>query len=237
MKLNAAPVFCEKGFIQRSEWKWWSGLLAGILICLISLVIGVWMVLSSTVGRVSDLHIIIMILICQFFIVVSLVFLASLADTDKWSKVYLIRVKLREPWVIAFIAIALGVWCFGIIWDSLFPEALKNDSQGSVRDLQSADTRLAEIVSAVIGAPISEELLYRGFMLPPLAKTRLGFWGATIVTTLLWTATHYYSWQGSLYIMGVGFALSYLLWRTGSILPSIALHGLLNLNDVIQALY
>ena len=34
-----------------------------------------------------------------------------------------------------------------------------------------------------IGAPLSEELLFRGFLLSALAGTRLGFWGAALIAT------------------------------------------------------
>jgi membrane protease YdiL (CAAX protease family) len=228
MRLNAALIFANGVFFQRSNWKWWSALLVGTLIYLISTIMGFWMVFSSTVGRVSDLGIITMILTSQVLIIAGLVFLARWTGSDWLAKLYLVPVNLRGAWVIAFIAIALGVWCTDTIWENLFAEALKGDSQWIKEDLQSSDTRLAALALAVIGSPVSEELLFRGFMLPPLAKTRLGFLGATIVTTLLWTAIHLYSWEGSLALMVSGFAFSYLLWRTGSILPSIVLHGLFN---------
>lgn len=236
MRLNADLIFGKREFVQRSEWKWWSALLAGTLVLLISLIIGVWMVFSSTAGPVSDLGFNMMILTTQVLIIAALVFLARWTGSDWLAKLYLIPVNLRGAWVIAFIAIALGVWCTDTILENLFPEAMKGDGQSTYEDLRSADTRLAAIATLVVGAPVWEEMLFRGFMLPPLAKTRLGFSGATIVTTLLWTAIHWYSWPGSLAIMISGFALSYLLWRTGSILPSIALHGSLNAILVVLVL-
>jgi membrane protease YdiL (CAAX protease family) len=201
MRLNAALIFGNREFVQRSEWKWWSGFLAGTLAFLISSFIGIWMVFSSTVGRVSDLGIITVILTSQIVLIAALVFLARWTGSGCLAKLYLVPANLRGAWVIAFIAIALGVWCTDTILANLFPEAMKGDGQSTYEDLRSADTRLAAIAMVVIGAPISEELLFRGFMLPPLAKTRLGFWGATFVTSLLWTAiigirgrAHWRSW-------------------------------------------
>jgi membrane protease YdiL (CAAX protease family) len=236
MRRSVTLIFGNSEFVQRSEWRWWSGLLAGTLTFLVTTIIGFWVVFTSTVGRVSDLGFLTMELIGQFLLIITLIFLATQADSDRLSKLYLIRVNLRSAWVIAFIVIALGVWCTGIIWDTLFPDALKGDGLETDEDLLAADTRLAALALVVIGAPIAEELLFRGFMLPPLAKTRLGFWGAALVTTLLWTAIHLRSWQGSLLLTVWGLALSYLLWRTGSILPSIALHGLLNVIYVFSVL-
>ena len=34
-----------------------------------------------------------------------------------------------------------------------------------------------------IGAPLSEELLFRGFLLSALAGSRVGFWGGALITT------------------------------------------------------
>jgi membrane protease YdiL (CAAX protease family) len=84
-------------------------------------------------------------------------------------------------------------------------------------------------LSALIIAPLSEELLFRGLLLASLTRT-LGFWGASVVTSLLWTAVH-----GPrpifFYPMAFGWGLffSWLLWRTGSLRVTILCHGLMNL--------
>ena len=41
-----------------------------------------------------------------------------------------------------------------------------------------------------VGAPLSEELLFRGFLLSALARSRLGFAGGAVITTAWWTALH-----------------------------------------------
>ena len=88
---------------------------------------------------------------------------------------------------------------------------------------------LAAAVLAV-GAPLSEELLFRGFLLGALARSRLGFWGAALVTSLLWTGLHAgYSLVGLAEVLAIGLLLSWLLWRTGSLRVTIFCHGLYNL--------
>jgi len=79
-------------------------------------------------------------------------------------------------------------------------------------------------------APVSEELLFRGFLLPALAQSRLGFWGGAILTDALWTGLH--AAQGNLAMVShflTGLMLSFLLWRTGSIRTVIFGHALSNL--------
>jgi membrane protease YdiL (CAAX protease family) len=80
-----------------------------------------------------------------------------------------------------------------------------------------------------LGAPLSEELLFRGFLLGALAKSRLGFLGAALVSTALWTALHAgYSLIGLAEVFSIGLLLSWLLWRTGSLWVTIFCHGLYN---------
>jgi CAAX protease family protein len=85
-----------------------------------------------------------------------------------------------------------------------------------------------------IGAPLSEELLFRGFLLSALAGTRLGFWGAALIATSLWTAMHAgYSLIGIVEVFTIGLFLSWLLWRTGSLRVAIFCHAIYNLLVVL----
>jgi membrane protease YdiL (CAAX protease family) len=80
-----------------------------------------------------------------------------------------------------------------------------------------------------IGAPLSEELLFRGFLLSALARSRLGFWGAALIATALWTSLHVgYTVVGILEVSIVGLFFSWLLWRTGSLRVAILCHALYN---------
>ena len=80
-------------------------------------------------------------------------------------------------------------------------------------------------VTAVIGAPISEELLFRGLIFGGLS--RWGFWPAAVLSGLLFSGVHLD--LGSLvpfFIIGV--ALAWLFWRRGNLLDAIAFHVLFN---------
>ncbi len=87
------------------------------------------------------------------------------------------------------------------------------------------------LVAAVVavGAPLSEELVLRGFLLSALARTRLGFWGAALLANLLWTALHWgYSPVGLVEVFVIGLFFSWLLWRTGSLRVPILCHAIFN---------
>jgi membrane protease YdiL (CAAX protease family) len=76
---------------------------------------------------------------------------------------------------------------------------------------------------------LSEEMLFRGFLLSALARTRLRFWGAAIIATVLWTAMHAgYSLVGILEVFLIGMFFSWLLWRTGSLRVAIVCHAVYN---------
>ena len=80
-----------------------------------------------------------------------------------------------------------------------------------------------------IGAPLSEELLFRGFLLSALAKPALGFAGAALISTTLWTALHAgYSLIGIVEVFTIGLFFSWMLWRTGSLRVPIFCHALYN---------
>ncbi len=82
-----------------------------------------------------------------------------------------------------------------------------------------------------LGAPLSEELLFRGFLFSGLAKSRLGLVGTAILTTLLWTALHAgYSLFGLIEVLGIGFYFSLAFGAHGQpvghhLLPRRLQHG------------
>ena len=78
-------------------------------------------------------------------------------------------------------------------------------------------------------APLSEELLFRGFLFSALSKSSLGRAGAALVTTSLWTALHVgHTPIAQAQVFASGLLLSWLLVRTGSLRVPIACHVLFN---------
>lgn len=86
---------------------------------------------------------------------------------------------------------------------------------------------LAAIV-IVLGAPLSEELLFRGFLLPALTKTRLGLAGAAMISSVGWTALHSYSLFGTIEILVIGAYFAWLMFRFGNLWLPIAVHAFYN---------
>jgi uncharacterized protein len=86
----------------------------------------------------------------------------------------------------------------------------------------------------VVGAPLAEEWLFRGFLQSALAKSRLGFVGAACLATLIWTALHAYSIPGMVLVAILGVVFSWMLWWSGSLRVPIAAHAV---NNAIACLY
>lgn len=85
-------------------------------------------------------------------------------------------------------------------------------------------------------APLVEELLFRGFLIPGLAASRLGVPGAVAVSSALWAGMH--AFQYDLYdltgIFLLGLAFGAMRLATGSTLLPIAIHAGVNAVAILQ---
>ena len=82
-------------------------------------------------------------------------------------------------------------------------------------------------IAVTIIAPLGEELLFRGFLQQVLEKHWKDVTRAILTTALFFALIHMNPyWFAQIYILGV--MLGFLSWKTGSVLPSLILHGLNN---------
>lgn len=106
--------------------------------------------------------------------------------------------------------------------------------QAALRDWIHVDTLLEAVIVplAVVAIPaVSEELLFRGLLLPGLAK-RYGPSAALVLSSVLFGAIHWAP-AAIAYATVAGFALGWLRLKTGSVLPSVAMHGAFNAVPVL----
>lgn len=109
--------------------------------------------------------------------------------------------------------------------------------------LQSYSTAAAEgwlapfLIAAVIVAPASEEIIFRGFLFRGWARSDRAAWPAIVVISVLWAALHVqYDWTGILQIFIIGLFLGWMRWRSGSLLLTILLHALFNLEGMAETI-
>jgi membrane protease YdiL (CAAX protease family) len=94
--------------------------------------------------------------------------------------------------------------------------------------------RLLLIFSAIIGAPIVEEILFRGILFPTLAR-HIGIPGAIGLSSILFALLHNHL-NGflPLTVLSIAFCLAY--WRYGSLWVNIGMHALYNGINIVMLL-
>ncbi|MGJ5179474.1 CPBP family intramembrane glutamic endopeptidase [Bradyrhizobium oligotrophicum] len=94
------------------------------------------------------------------------------------------------------------------------------------------------VIAFCVAAPISEELLARGFLYRGWSDSFLRVPGAIVLSSLLWTMLHLqYDWFALLNVFSLGAWFGYLRYRTHSTLLTIVLHGLNNLAATVQTMW
>jgi uncharacterized protein len=86
--------------------------------------------------------------------------------------------------------------------------------------------RLMWVTVLAVCAPVWEETMFRGFLLPSLARY-LPPWGAIIVTSLVFALVHF-SKEGFLPLLVLGVVFGGVYVRTLNLLPAVLLHSLWN---------
>ena len=120
----------------------------------------------------------------------------------------------------------------GFIGTLIAPEEMAKDDR-FFRTLAGSGT-LEAALAIGLGASLSEELLFRGYLLTSLGATRISYGPAAILATLAWTGLHWgISWVGLLEVFLLGLYFSWLLWRTGSLWPLLVCHAAYNTSQLV----
>jgi membrane protease YdiL (CAAX protease family) len=83
---------------------------------------------------------------------------------------------------------------------------------------------------AVIGAPLFEEIVFRGFVYRGWSQTRLGVVATIVISSILFGLMHVeYTWVGMLDTMVFGLIAGWARWRSGTLVLPILLHAANNL--------
>lgn len=130
------------------------------------------------------------------------------------------------PGALALMLAAIALFSLAV-W--LYDPALLTRDLKAFEALLQSDAWWLALFAIAVGAPLFEELVFRGFLLSALARSRIGFAGASVVTTGAWTALHAsYSLLGLIEVFAVGLFFCWLLWRTGSVTVPLFCHALYN---------
>jgi len=106
------------------------------------------------------------------------------------------------------------------------------------RSARASGTLILLAVALVVAAPLMEELLFRGFLFPGYARSRLGPWGAIPFTSASWAVMHVqYEAFYIVQIFVLGCAFGWLRWRSGSTLLTVILHAIINALALAQVAF
>lgn len=121
-----------------------------------------------------------------------------------------------------------------ITW--LFGRAVVTPFQSDIYRTASAAGWLPVLLFAIVViTPIGEETLFRGFLFRGLQKSPGDAWMAIVVTALLWAIIHVqYDYFVIAQVFASGLLLGWLRWASGSILLTMLLHGLVNLEGMLE---
>jgi uncharacterized protein len=99
-----------------------------------------------------------------------------------------------------------------------------------VEAFRSAHSPLLYWSALVLAAPLSEEILFRGFLFKGILHSRFGATGAVVVTSFAWAVVHQqYEPFYLVIVFAVGLLLGHARLASGSLAVPLAMHALLNL--------
>ncbi|MGM0829165.1 MAG: CPBP family intramembrane glutamic endopeptidase [Bacillota bacterium] len=162
-------------------------------------------------------------------ILLSGVYLIALRPKQlSWSEVGVKPFTVKDWKIIIIYSVILFVGAVIIVvLTSFIGNSWENSKTEALQQNATFFTILIAFISAAIISPLYEEIFYRGFLYRWL-RTRIGFTGALLLSSLIFTIIHIptYNVMPVNFFSGILFALAYE--RTNSIWPSVLIHGLTN---------
>lgn len=108
-----------------------------------------------------------------------------------------------------------------------FFERTPHEIEEILRKTPTRSNLILAFVGAVGIAPVLEELLFRGILLPWLRRV-LGAWPAIVLSSVIFAAAHSDAWPAPIPLFILALFLGYLAYRTTSLVASITLHATFN---------
>ncbi len=140
--------------------------------------------------------------------------------------------------LIGIVSLALLVGGWDMVSRALGREVTPGFMGEVLKSAQADGALWLLVVAFCIAAPLSEEILSRGFLYRGWSESRLGVVGAIVLSSLAWTSLHLqYDWFFFGEIFSIGLLLGYLRYRSNSTWLTIVLHGLNNFAATAQTFW
>ncbi len=157
-----------------------------------------------------------------------------LARTPLRDYLALVRFSRRD-FIIGFLLLtALGLIYDGTVWLA-GRDVIPTVVIGMYTSARDAGMLVPFLFAIAVLAPVTEEIVFRGFMFRGWSQSWLGITGTILLTSALWALLHVqYDWDGVALIFGIGLVFGWLRWRSGSASLTILLHMIVNLSAMAQ---
>ncbi len=221
-----------------SSWPWTWAAPAALLIFLLGQALGIGVVVlvsgppNASIGEILsqieplDMR---LLLAGQIGTIVLTVLAAYMFRSNPTRQLRLVEPDggLRSYVLALLVMLPLLITVNAVTW-AVAPDAVLRDFM-LFKDLVQQPNWLLPALAIAIGAPLSEELLFRGFLLSSVGSSRLGYWPSATLVALSWTMLHAsYSAIGMIEVFVIGMYLSWTLKRTGSLLVPLFCHAVYN---------
>ena len=133
-----------------------------------------------------------------------------------------------KSYAMGFATLIIVVLAMSSAIHAIDPDLIKSDLK-QFSDILKSPIWWAMFPIVGLGAPLAEELLFRGFLFSGLAGSRIGVVGASLLTSAAWALVHSYSLIGITQVFIIGIVFSWILVRTGSLRVPIVVHSVYNL--------
>jgi membrane protease YdiL (CAAX protease family) len=137
---------------------------------------------------------------------------------------------------------AVGLILIVVAWETMSRSLGREATPGFMTDLlksgRDKGAALMLLFAFSVAAPMSEEVLARGFLYRGWSASFLRVPGAILLSSLLWTVVHL---QYDLYflaeVFSIGLWFGYMRYRSNSLWLTIVLHALNNLTAVVLTMW
>ncbi|HXH46417.1 MAG TPA: type II CAAX endopeptidase family protein [Bradyrhizobium sp.] len=137
---------------------------------------------------------------------------------------------------------AVGLILIVLLWETMSRALGREATPGFMTDLlksgRDKGAALSLLFAFGVAAPMSEEILARGFLYRGWSASFLRASGAILLSSLVWTIVHL---QYDLYFLAevfcIGLWFGYMRYRAGSLWLTILLHALNNLTAVVLTMW
>jgi membrane protease YdiL (CAAX protease family) len=137
---------------------------------------------------------------------------------------------------------AIGLILIVVAWETMSRALGREATPGFMTELlksgRDGGAALLLLFAFSFAAPMSEELIARGFLYRGWSESFLGVPGAILLSSLVWTVVHV---QYDLYflaeVFSIGLWFGYMRYRAASLWLTIVLHALNNLTAVVLTMW